>query len=171
METNCNYMTLLPAIIYNHPCITGKINVKLIYRNPRRPIESKIGNFITTHERLLELYDQRRSIVMNGTLIPVSVVFNWQYSQIVRCLKNKYFKEYNKTMATTVPMLRFNSSQISYIGYDYNNNELYVTFKNTGKTYKYSDVPLKTYEELRDQGTSKYFNANIKGKYSFSVID
>ena len=49
----------------------------------------------------------------------------------------------------TTPMYPVNSSQISYIGFDDENNILYVTFKNN-KTYEYSDVPYVTWKALKN---------------------
>lgn len=66
----------------------------------------------------------------------------------------------------TTPMFPVKSSQISYIGYDEDNNELYVTFSND-TTYKYSDVPKEVYNELsKAKSVGKYFAQNIKNKYS-----
>ena len=66
-------------------------------------------------------------------------------------------------MAT--PIYPVNSSQISYIGYDEETKELFVTFKN-GSTYKYKDVPLFKFNNMKvDPSVGKYFNMYIKDIY------
>ena len=71
-------------------------------------------------------------------------------------------------MAT--PMYPVNSSQISYIGFDDENNILYVTFKNN-KTYEYSDVPYVTWKALKNAPSiGSYFSSNIKNKYKSKEI-
>lgn len=47
----------------------------------------------------------------------------------------------------TTPMYPINSSQISYIGYEKDTKELYITFKN-GTTFKYEDVLELIYDNL-----------------------
>jgi len=67
-------------------------------------------------------------------------------------------------MAT--PMIPVVSSQISYIGYDDENQKLYVTFTKGGKTYEYSDVPYKIFKEFeKSESIGQYFIKNIKTKY------
>lgn len=71
-------------------------------------------------------------------------------------------------MAT--PMYPVNSSQISYIGYDEETKELFITFKN-GSTYKYEDVPEDIYKILLSSPTKgKYFADNIKDKYKTTKL-
>jgi hypothetical protein len=71
-------------------------------------------------------------------------------------------------MAT--PMHPVKSSQISYIGYDEDSKELFVTFKN-GSTYKYEDVPKNRYEQLMNcESIGKYFGEMIKNVYEFTKI-
>lgn len=62
-----------------------------------------------------------------------------------------------------------NSSMISTIDYDSENQELTVTFKN-GNQYKYFDVPREEFEALRQsESIGSYFN-KIKSKYQFEKI-
>lgn len=71
-------------------------------------------------------------------------------------------------MAT--PMIPVESSQLSYIGFDDENNKLYVTFKNN-KTYEYSDVPYNVWKEFKTSTSiGSYFSKNIKNKYQYKEI-
>ena len=71
-------------------------------------------------------------------------------------------------MAT--PMHPVKSSQISYIGFDDDNNKLYVTFPN-GTTYEYDNVSYTTYKELKNsESVGSYFTKNIKNKYKYRKI-
>jgi len=60
-----------------------------------------------------------------------------------------------------------NSSMLSNISYDTNNNEMSVTFTN-GKIYTYVDVDRRIYDELIcAKSAGKYFNlikSNLKVK-------
>lgn len=70
----------------------------------------------------------------------------------------------------STPMIPVNSSQISYIGFDDENNKLYVTFKNN-KTFEYSDVSYKVWKELKESTSiGSYFTKNIKTKYQYKEI-
>ena len=72
-------------------------------------------------------------------------------------------------MAT--PMHPVKSSQISYIGFDDENNKLYVTFNRTNKTYEYSEVTYKVWKELKEStSVGSYFSKNIKNKYQYKEI-
>lgn len=67
-------------------------------------------------------------------------------------------------------MFPVQSSQISYIGYEREDKELFVTF-NDGNTYKYLDVPLLIWEEFKNsQSIGKYFISNIKKSYKYENI-
>ena len=71
-------------------------------------------------------------------------------------------------MAT--PMYPVKSSQLSYIGFDDDNNKLYVTFSN-GTTYEYDNVPYITYKELKNsESVGSYFTKNIKTKFKYKKI-
>ena len=70
----------------------------------------------------------------------------------------------------STPMIPVNSSQISYIGFDDENNKLYVTFNNN-KTYEYLDVPYSVWKELKSSDSiGSYFTKNIKTKYQYKEI-
>ena len=69
-----------------------------------------------------------------------------------------------------IPMYPVKSSQLSYIGFDDDNNKLYVTFPN-GTTYAYDNVPYTTYKELKNsESVGSYFTKNIKNKYKYRKI-
>jgi hypothetical protein len=71
-------------------------------------------------------------------------------------------------MAT--PMYPVVSSQLSYVGYENDTNELYITFKN-GTTYKYENVPIHVFNELINAtSVGKYFTLHIKNSYINSKI-
>lgn len=70
----------------------------------------------------------------------------------------------------TTPMHSVESSQISHIGFDDENNKLYVTFINN-KTYEYSDVPYSVWKEFKESiSVGSYFSKNIKNKYTYKEI-
>ena len=72
-------------------------------------------------------------------------------------------------MAT--PMFPVQSSQLAYIGYDKDTNELYVTFHN-GSTYKYSNVPKEKFEDFKTAtSVGKYYLVNIKGEYISTKVN
>ena len=67
-------------------------------------------------------------------------------------------------------MIRVDSSSIESVGYDGGGN-LYVKFKSqpasSGKFYTYCNVPRHVYLGLiGSKSTGRYFNENVKGKYS-----
>ncbi len=67
-----------------------------------------------------------------------------------------------------VPMFPVNSSNLSYVGWE--NNTLYITFKN-GSKYKYEDVPENIYTRLRNSTSiGSYYHAHIKGQYTCNKI-
>ena len=72
-------------------------------------------------------------------------------------------------MAT--PMYPVKSSQISYIGFDDEENKLYVTFAKTNKTYEYQEVPYTVWKDLKEStSVGSYFSKNIKSKYQYKEI-
>ena len=72
-------------------------------------------------------------------------------------------------MTNSIAMHPVSSSQISFIGYNYDTNTLYVVFKNNN-TYKYQNVPEKVFNELKESGSiGKYFNS-IKNDYNCSKV-
>ena len=71
-------------------------------------------------------------------------------------------------MAT--PMYPVNSSQLSYVGYDEETQELFITFKN-GSTYKYTDVPKYIFTNLRSTtSVGTYFSDFVKNSYEYTKI-
>jgi hypothetical protein len=65
-------------------------------------------------------------------------------------------------------MTPVNSSDIASIGYE--NETLHIRF-HSGGLYSYSNVPTYLYEGLMSASShGSYFNANIKGKYSYAKI-
>lgn len=69
-----------------------------------------------------------------------------------------------------IPMHPVESSNISYIGYDYDTQELYITFIK-GDTYKYDNVPEQVFKEfLEASSVGKYYISNIRGQYTSNKI-
>lgn len=61
------------------------------------------------------------------------------------------------------------SSAILRVSYDETAQRLYVTFRETGKTYAYHQVPKATYEDLlQADSAGAYFNAFIKDRFPFT---
>ena len=59
------------------------------------------------------------------------------------------------------------SSALRSVGYDGGQQTLVITFQ-SGGTYEYSGVPRSVYEELmRAPSKGTYFNAHVKGQYSY----
>jgi hypothetical protein len=64
----------------------------------------------------------------------------------------------------------FNSSQLKSGKFDENKDELYITF-NTGKEYVYTGVMNDIWQGLISaESSGKYFNENIKRKYSYKLV-
>jgi KTSC domain len=62
-----------------------------------------------------------------------------------------------------------NSSAISRVGYNEQDQTLTVTFLQSGRTYTYYDVPITIYRGIvRASSPGRYFNFNVKNRYSFS---
>jgi hypothetical protein len=62
-----------------------------------------------------------------------------------------------------------NSSAISRVGYSEQDQTLSITFLQSGRTYIYYDVPISIYNAIIRAGSpGRYFNANIKNRYSYS---
>lgn len=65
-------------------------------------------------------------------------------------------------------MIKVESSNVKSVGY--NENTLYVLFKNGG-LYQYKDVPVKIYDELLvAESVGKYLNKEIKKVYEVERI-
>jgi hypothetical protein len=61
------------------------------------------------------------------------------------------------------------SSAILRVNYNETVRRLYVTFRESGKTYAYHGVPRDTYEELLlADSAGAYFNAFVKDRYPFT---
>jgi hypothetical protein len=59
------------------------------------------------------------------------------------------------------------STNLCSVGYDTDNQIFEVEF-NSGAVYQYTNVPIGEYEGLLNSDSKgKYFNANIKNRYSF----
>ena len=72
---------------------------------------------------------------------------------------------------SAVPMYSVVSSQLSFIGYDEDKAELFVTFKK-GQTYKYSDVPKAIFTRLKNaDSVGSFYATNIKGKYESEKVN
>jgi hypothetical protein len=63
------------------------------------------------------------------------------------------------------------STSIEAIGYDQQAQELYVRFRESGRTYAYWEVEEKVFEEfLGAASKGNYFNREIKGAYSYDQV-
>lgn len=64
------------------------------------------------------------------------------------------------------------STCFSAIGYDYGAERLAVTFRDSGKTYIYHDVPESVWDDLyASKSRGGFYNSDIKGKYVSERID
>lgn len=62
------------------------------------------------------------------------------------------------------------STDIRAIGYDVDTQTLEIEFTK-GSVYQYAGVPVGEYEAMMNADSKgKYFNANIRGRYSFSKL-
>lgn len=67
-------------------------------------------------------------------------------------------------------MLTVSSSTIESVGYNEQNQEVFVRFLN-GSVYVYKGVPQHEYENLRDtQSLGSYLNRNYKNVYPYERI-
>lgn len=77
-------------------------------------------------------------------------------------------KYYSKTKSMTRNSVQ--SSNLSSVGYDSENQILEIEFKKSG-IYQYYRVPLNVYNGLMTASShGEYFNAYIKGVYDFKKI-
>ena len=75
-----------------------------------------------------------------------------------------------KKMTKQIQMQPVESSNLTAIGYDAERKILAVKFKN-GTVYNYSDVPEKTFEELRSsESIGKFFHSRIKNIFKYLKI-
>ena len=62
------------------------------------------------------------------------------------------------------------SSNIISVGYDETTSSLYVNYPSG--TYKYDGIEKSVYESLlTSPSKGRFMNANIKGRYSYSMVD
>lgn len=74
--------------------------------------------------------------------------------------------------SNSVAMHPVQSSQISFIGYDYTTEQLHVTFKNTGSTYAYLNVPQHVYDSLMTSSSiGKDFSSKVKDNYKYTKVN
>lgn len=67
-------------------------------------------------------------------------------------------------------MIPVSSSNIESIGYDEQNEQVYVRFLN-GSLYVYKGVPLREFENLRDAPSlGSYLHRNYKNVYPYERI-
>lgn len=67
-------------------------------------------------------------------------------------------------------MTPVSSSDLSAVGYDEPTSTLRIEF-HSGGTYDYSSVPLAVYIELMAANSQgRYFNQNIKQRYSYAKV-
>ncbi|CBN54524.1 MULTISPECIES: KTSC domain-containing protein [Kamptonema] len=70
-----------------------------------------------------------------------------------------------------IAMLPVSSSMAQAIGYDADSQTLQIEFA-SGAVYQYADVEEETWESLRDaDSTGKFFNSEIKSRYSSERVD
>jgi hypothetical protein len=68
-------------------------------------------------------------------------------------------------------MIAVQSSNIESVGYDENDEEVYVKFLN-GSVYVYRGVPLHDFEGLRDTpSVGSYLHRNFKNIYPYERIE
>jgi hypothetical protein len=66
------------------------------------------------------------------------------------------------------PMAAVDSSCAAAVGYDEEVANLYVTFKGSGLTYVYQNVPVEEYEALVNAASvGTHFNRAVKDRYDF----
>jgi len=73
--------------------------------------------------------------------------------------------------AEAIAMLPVSSSMAAAIGYDSESQTLQIEFA-SGAVYQYAEVEEETWESLRDaDSTGKFFNSEIKSRYSSERLD
>lgn len=85
----------LPAIIPKLPIWGDPWKKSKKPRASRTPIKSKIGDYVTDPEELIELAKNKKSVTFCNTIVPACVVLNWNFAQVYRQLKDKVFRKYN----------------------------------------------------------------------------
>ena len=85
----------LPAVISKIPTWGDPWKKSKKPRASRTPIKSKIGDYVTDPEELIELAENKKSVTFGNTIIPACVVLNWNFAQVHRQVKDKVFRKYN----------------------------------------------------------------------------
>ena len=63
------------------------------------------------------------------------------------------------------------SSALEQVSYDERAHTLCATFRETGRTYLYQDVPQELYDGLIfAESLGRYFNTHIQGRFPFREI-
>ena len=63
------------------------------------------------------------------------------------------------------------SSAIEQVSYDPDAHSLVATFRDSGRTYVYADVPEEGYDSLLfSDSLGAYFNANIRDRFPYREI-
>lgn len=76
-----------------------------------------------------------------------------------------------KSKPTTSKAVLDDSSVVSRIEYNAVRKTLDVTFKRNDRTYRYSDVSLRVYNNLRlADSPGNYFNDRIMGRYKYREV-
>lgn len=84
---------------------------------------------------------------------------------------NEYLEtgEKMETIERKIAMLWVESSNIAFIGYDY--NTLFIVFKTSG-AYAYEKVPLSHFDAIIEaESQGKYLNQFIKGKFGYKKLE
>jgi hypothetical protein len=64
------------------------------------------------------------------------------------------------------------SSSLAALAYDEKRHELRATFRDSGRTYAYSDVPQELYDALLfADSMGAFFNAHIRGRFPFRALN
>jgi hypothetical protein len=64
------------------------------------------------------------------------------------------------------------SAALEQVAYDETQQELRATFRATGRTYVYEDVPQEIYDRLLfAESVGAYFNAHVRDNFAFHEED
>lgn len=85
----------LSSVIYKTPVLEEPLKKYKKPRASRTPIKSKIGDYVTDPEELIELAKNKKSVTFGNTIIPACVVINWNFAQVHIQVKDKRFRKYN----------------------------------------------------------------------------
>ena len=82
----------------------------------------------------------------------------------------KYRAHQQKEESKRIPMRDVDSSMIRELGYSPKSRVMHARF-NTGRRYRYEDVPLKEYKRLREADSiGTHFNRHFRGKYEHEKL-